>query len=57
MEFRNQDEKDAYWKMVGENNARLFGEIDRERRNRKLLIWAAVIAVPLAVAFLADAIA
>lgn len=43
-EFRNQREKDAYWTMVHENNQRIFSQLDRERRNRRLLIIAAVIA-------------
>ena len=43
-QFRNQQEKDAYWGMVRENHERIFGQLDREDRNKRLLIWGGVIA-------------
>lgn len=49
--FRSPQEKEAYWNMVRENHERIFGQLDREDRNKRALIWGCVIAVLAAIGY------
>jgi hypothetical protein len=53
MEFRDDREEEAYWNMVRENDDLLLGQVQREARNWRWFIGAALVAA-IGVGYLAN---